>query len=205
MRKEVKNFNRQYLFDHFNQRENPFIMLTTKVDVTKVYDYCKINKRFYATMTYLILSVVNEMDCFKYRCENEKIYKYDKLRANMVEMYNENEIGFMSFYEDNLNDFKNTFIKKQKEFKEKHIIYERKDEGEVWFSCTPKFTFSQLVVPYDKNITIPQFIWDKVHEENEKMVVDLMVLVHHGFADGNHISMFLEKLQNKINNFNELI
>ena len=180
-------------------------MLTTKIDVTNVFEYCKVNKRFYATMIYIILSVANEMDCFKYRCEKGKIYKYDTLRANMVEKYNENEIGFMCFDENILKDFRDTFAKKQKEFREKHIVFEPIDEGEIWFSCVPEFTFSQLVTPFDRNITIPQFTWDKVQEENGNYYVDLAMLIHHGFADGSHIAQFLEKLNNKISNFDELI
>ena len=205
MRTEVSDFKRQKLFELFNGRVNPFIILTTKIDITNVFNYCKVNKRFYATMAYIILSVCNEMDCFKYRYEEGKFYKYDNLRANFAEMYNEDEIGFFTFYEDNLNDFRNTFVKTQKEFKEKHIEFEKIDDGEIWFSCTPKYTFSSLTPPYDRNISIPQFIWDKIQEENGRYYIDLMILIHHGFADGNHIAIFLEKLNNKIENINELI
>jgi chloramphenicol O-acetyltransferase len=32
-----------------------------------------------------------------------------------------------------------------------------------------------------------------------------MIMVHHGFADGNHIVIFIKKLNEKIANFNKYI
>ena len=36
MMKEIKNFKRKELFDYYHNFDNPFIILTTKVDVTNV-------------------------------------------------------------------------------------------------------------------------------------------------------------------------
>ena len=40
MRKEIENFERIDLFNNFN-RDNPFIFLTTKVNITNIYKNCK--------------------------------------------------------------------------------------------------------------------------------------------------------------------
>ena len=80
MRIEVEDFKRQKLFEQYDNKTNPFLFVTTKVDITNIYNYCKVNRNFFATMGYFISLVVNEMDCFKYRKENGKIYKYDTLK-----------------------------------------------------------------------------------------------------------------------------
>ena len=79
MKEEIKNYCRQDLFDYYHKRSNPFVFVTTKIDITNIYDYCKIHKYHYATIAYVFGSAMNEIEEFKYRYENGKIYKYDKL------------------------------------------------------------------------------------------------------------------------------
>ena len=45
---------------------------------------------------------------------------------------------------------------------------------------------------------------DKYEEKNGIYQVHLMILVHHGFADGFHIAKFLELLNEEIKNFQKI-
>ena len=44
MRNEVKEFKRQRLFDLYDVRSNPFLFVTTKIDITNIVNYCKIHR-----------------------------------------------------------------------------------------------------------------------------------------------------------------
>lgn len=204
MKQEVNNFKRKALFEIYNERSNPFLFVTTKVDITNIIKYCKVHKNYYATIAYFILMAAEELDCFKYRFENNKVYKYDSLRPCFVQMFNDDEIGFFSC--NKKNDFKEyikDFEERQNKFLKDKKSENSTDQGEVWFSCTPWFEFTSLIVPFDKKITIPQFIWGKYIKEDGRYYTNLMIMVHHGFADGKHIAMFLDFLKNKIDNFDE--
>lgn len=206
MKQEVKDFKRKELFDYYHKRTNPFLFVTTKIDITNIVNYCKIHKNHYATIGYFISLAVNELDCFKYRFENNKIYKYDSIRPSFVQMLDDDKIGFFSY--DMKNDFKEyieSFECNQTKLLTKGKSIDVPDQGEVWFSCAPWFEFTSLVVPFDKNITIPQFIWGKFTEENNRYYTNLMIMAHHGFADGNHISKFLKLLKDKIDDFDKII
>ena len=65
----------------------------------------------------------------------------------------------------------------------------------------PWFEFNSAVPPFNKENTIPQFIWDKFKKENDIVKTNLMIMVHHGFVDGYHIGKFINLLQENINNF----
>ena len=52
MKEEIKNYSRQDLFDYYHERSNPFVIVTTKIDITKIYNYCKLHKYHYATIAY---------------------------------------------------------------------------------------------------------------------------------------------------------
>ena len=72
---------------------------------------------------------------------------------------------------------------------------------EVWISCIPWFSFSGLITPFSKEVTIPQFIWDKYRRVEDKYYTNLMIMIHHGFADGSHLAKFIEILQKNIEQF----
>lgn len=206
MKKEVKNFERKDIFDYYNERSNPFIMLTTKVDITNVFKYCEKHGNYYATLTYVISLVVNEMDCFKYLGEGGKIYKQDVLNPSFTATFSDGQIGFFTcHYNKNYHEFINEYNVTKQRFTEQHTSIKYEDEGEFWVSCTPWFTFSSVIPPFDKSITIPQFVWGKFYGEQKSVYTDLMIMIHHGFADGRHVGEFLEKLNDKINRFNEIV
>ena len=204
MRTEERDFKRKQWFDKYQEMTNPYIYLTVRVDITNIINYCKINKNYYATIGYFILLSANELDCFKYRLENNKIYKYENLRSSSVELLDD-EIIYINC---NLNEY-NKYLKEYNSEKQRCInnkeIVEGTDQGVIWFSCTPWFNFQSVITPYDKKITIPQFIWDKYVLEDGKYFINLTIMIHHGFADGKDIAEFLSILNKKIDSFDEVI
>ncbi len=52
--------------------------------------------------------------------------------------------------------------------------------------------------PYEKDLTIPQLIWDKFIFIEDHVYTNLMIMSHHGFVDGFHIGKFLNILDEKI-------
>lgn len=41
MRTEIKEFKREDLFKCFQEKTNPFSFVTTKIDITNLYQFCK--------------------------------------------------------------------------------------------------------------------------------------------------------------------
>lgn len=201
MRTEIKNFKRQDLFKTFQEKTNPFSFVTTKIDITNLYQFCRKNKNFYATMGYYVALAMNGVDEFKYRYEDNKIYKYDTINLRFTQMFDDETIGFFRCsMTDDYDKFIEEFLENQEKFKKTHQSSVKKDQAEVLLSCEPWFHFTGLVTPFNKEVTIPQVIWDKFNFENDRCYINLMVMVHHGFADGYHIGKFFNKLSELIEN-----
>lgn len=201
MRTEVKNFKRIKLFEFYHNKTNPFIYVTTKIDITKLYNKCSINKNTYATIGYYFSLAVNSIDAFKYRYENGKIYKYDILKPNFTQMFDDETIGyFVCDMKDNLESFIEEYKKIENEFLITKKSFNSDNQGEIWFSCQPWFNFTGVITPYDKEISVPQIIWDKFSFENDRCYINLMIMVHHGFADGYHIGLLINKINEIIDN-----
>lgn len=200
--KEITNFKRQELFNHYNSCDNPFIIITVKIDVTNVVEFCKTNKNFYGTLGYLVTKTVNQIDAYKYRYIDNKIYYCDKVNSNYTENYGEDMIGYFPVtYQNDYNKYIEEFKLTKKEYVENKIYNTENKYDEIWLSCAPWFKFTALVPPFSKSNTIPQFIWDKYELENDKYYVNMLIMLHHGFGDGSHIAEFIETLNKEINNF----
>lgn len=196
---EVKEFNRRNLFEHYNNMDSPFIIMTVPLDITNVVKYCKIHKHFYATMGFLIGKAVNDVDAFKYRYKDDKFYYASRISPNFTERV-DNNLGFFECDSLDYKDFINEFIEK----KNKLGRYDNSTEDRldvVWLSCFPWASFNSLVSPHDKSITIPQLIWDKYELNDGKYICNLMIMVHHGFADGYDVGLLIEKLNYYISIF----
>lgn len=203
MIKEIKDFKRKELFEHYNSFDNPFVFVTTKIDVTNLVNFCKKNKYFYGTMGYLVAKSINEIDNFKYRYENNKFYYCDFVRPSYTQMYKDGNIGYFHVPTyDSYEDFIKKFAKSQEDFYNKNTYDDKDFLDEVWVSCSPWISFTGLVTPFKKEITIPQIIWDKYELVGDKYYMNIMIMVHHGFADGSHIGKFIELLNQNINDIN---
>ena len=194
---EVINFEREELFKHYNEMDNPFIIMTIPLNITRVVEYCKIHKHFYATMGFLVGRAANEIDGFKYRYKDGRYFYCDRLAVNFTEKVNE-QIGFFDCDSEILEDFVVEFDEKKSRLGSYDDASEENREDVIWVSCFPWAKFNGLVSPHDKSITIPQFIWDKYEEVNGEYYCNMMIMVHHGFADGYHVGMFIEKLNEYI-------
>ncbi|MBE6145568.1 MAG: hypothetical protein E7171_02995 [Firmicutes bacterium] len=196
---EVEDFSRKNLFEHYNDMESPFIIMTVPLDVTNVVQYTKVHKHFYATMGFIIGKAINEVEAFKYRYKDGKFYYCPRISPNFTERVDSN-LGFFDCDSTEYESFIDEFVsKKEKLGKYEATTEERLDV--VWLSCFPWASFSSLVSPHDKSITIPQLIWDKYLLKDGRYICNLMIMVHHGFADGYDVGKLIEKINYYIDDF----
>lgn len=199
MKQEINNFNRMELFKHYNSNTNPFSFVTTRVDITKLYNFCLKNKNYYATIGYYVAKAANLVEEFKYRYEDGKIVKYDKIHPNFTQMFDDETIGYFACeLKDNYDEFINEYKEVYKRFLNTHTSINKNDGSEIWLSCEPWFQFTGVVPPFNKEITIPQVIWDKFSIEDGKCYIHMMIMIHHGFADGYHIGKFINTFKSLI-------
>lgn len=196
---EVEDFSRKNLFEHYNDMESPFIIMTVPLDVTNVVQYTKVHKHFYATLGFIIGKAINEVDAFKYRYKDGKYYYCPRISPNFTQRVDNN----LGFYDCDSLDYEE-FIREYDDKKSKVGKFTLETEERidvVWLSCFPWASFSSLVSPHDKSITIPQLIWDKYVLKDGRYICNLMIMVHHGFADGYDVGKLIEKINYYIEDF----
>lgn len=192
---KIDNFNRNEEFKHYNNLSNPFIDITIELDITKIVNYCSIHKNLNTTIGYIISKAVNKIDNFKYRFINNQIYFYEKISTSYTYLDNDKVFYLDCEYKENYDEYLKEYNKNKDYIKQKHMSYSTQRDDIIWYSSLPWFKFNSLKPPYDKNNTIPQFIWDKVEKKGNKYYINLLIHVHHGFVDGYHIKLLLDEIK----------
>lgn len=199
MREEIKNYERMELFNHFNDQDNPFAYITLEFDVTNLYKLCKKNRNHYATIGYYVVNAMNKIDEFKYRYEDGRIYKYDKIDASFTQMFENKSIGFFPVeMKDNYDEFIEEYKRVESIFLQNNSSIPSFNDGTVWLSCEPWFNFTGMITPINRKISIPEAIWDRFYFRDDKCYLHFMIKVHHGFVDGYHIGEFVNTFQQDI-------
>ena len=63
-----------------------------------------------------------------------------------------------------------------------------------------KFTNFKDVVNLKEKNSKPKICWDKFEQIEDEYYVNFSILVNHAFQDGYHIGLFINNLQDNINN-----
>ncbi len=198
---EITKYNSLELFNYNKNKDKTFIYVTTRIDITNLYNLGKVNKSCYGTIGYYITLAMNEIDEFKYRYENDKIYLYKEIMPSYTQMLKDNTIGFFACPLDkSYKSFIKEFKRINKDFINNTNAFQNNGQDVVWLSCSPWFTFTGIITPYDKSISIPQVTWDKFTFEDNKCYINMCIMVHHGFVDGYHIGLFINELNKIISN-----
>ena len=201
---DLSKWNRYDLFKHYDSCTNPFVILSVNIDITNLYNYAKSNNlSMYASLGYMITKTADLFDAFKYRREQDNIYIYENLIPSFTENLDGNNLFFFEVpYNNNIKEFNHNFLQLREINKNNDNMEIDAKPNEIWFSCAPWFSFNSVVPPFDRENTIPQFIWDKFVIEENKVTTNLMILIHHGFIDGYKLGVFYKKLEENIKEIN---
>ena len=199
---DVENWNRKTQYNFFKGYEDPFFNLTSNLNVTNLYTYCKQHKlSFSLACLYVALKTMNEIVEFKLRFKNNKVYLCDELHIGSTILNNDNTFSFCYF--DNQPNLV-AFIKNGKEVLKNHHNktekFEPKEEGLNLVHCTTlpwvSFTSFKHARNGDEGSKgIPKIVFGKLFDENDLKKIPFSVEVHHALIDGFQVGILYEEMQ----------
>lgn len=202
-----KDWPRQFMCDFYKDFEIPFFSITMPLDVTNLQAHTKLfGTSFYYSLVYLSIKALESIEEFHYKIRGNDIVYQEQLIPSFTDM----KKGTTNFYictvaiEENecMDDFaKRVRIKSnnQNNFLEENCDDEDK---KVYISCQPWFDFTSLVeeIKCDVDDSIPHLNWGKYIFQNGRLVMHYCIRVNHRLVDGYHVGLFINKLQELINN-----
>ncbi|MDX1829878.1 MAG: CatA-like O-acetyltransferase [Lutibacter sp.] len=202
---DVANWNRKPQFEFFKSYEDPFFNVTANLEVTNLYNFCKKhNLSFSLACIFVALKSINEIDEFKLRIQNNKVYSFEKVDIGSTILNDDNTFSFC-YYNYNPSIFE--FDKAGKQVIENHkkgIVFEPKEEMLNLVHCSTlpwiSFTgFKHARKGDEAEKGIPKIIFGKLFEENQIKKIPFSVEASHALMDGYHVALLFDKMQQFIN------
>lgn len=210
---DVNNWSRNLAYNTFSKYDDPYTGVVTNLDVTNLVNNSrKHNFTFYGSMVYMILYTMNEIEEFKYGYGNfdgeQKIYKFYDIAATMTVIDKNNNLNFTRYvkFDYNFDNFILTFDSATEDASNCLPYY--KIDGleycnKVNITCIPWIKFSNFkdAIDFKEKSSKPKICWDKFEKNENRYFLNFSILVNHAFQDGYHIGIFVNQLQENINNF----
>jgi chloramphenicol O-acetyltransferase type A len=197
---DLANWSRRELFEFFIGYTNPYFNVCTSVDVTKLL--ALVNDRpevkISLAIHYFALRVANEIEPFRYRLKEGKVFVYDVINGGTTVLL-PNE-SFTYAYFDYQRDFEKFVTDMGKAMDEVQTgggaLRPTMRDDVIYHTTLPWISFTSFshARTGGRGESIPRFVFGKISKENERMMMPISVEVHHALMDGLHVGRYLTRL-----------
>jgi len=201
----LNSWKRKDQYDFFIKYDDPFFNMTSHVDVTNLYRFCKDNNySFFLSCLHNAIEAANEILEFRLRIIDHKVYEFESIDIGSTVINEDNSFSFCFFERRNSIKEFNEKGKTALEIHKKSLIFDSNNNNHDLIHCSfiPWISFTSFKHARSAeldNIGIPKFVFGKYLEENNFKKMPISIEVHHALMDGFHVAKFLEIFQSKIN------
>ncbi|MDH7446491.1 chloramphenicol acetyltransferase [Aquimarina sp. 2201CG14-23] len=203
---DLATWNRREHYEFFNGFDEPFFGIVSTVDFSLGYQ--KIKDNGYPYFLYYLhksLLAANSIEPFKYRIEEEKIFKYDMIHASPTIGREDHTFGFsfIEFHED-FEVFQVHAKKEIEAVKNSKGLRHNEDTkrmDNIHFSSIPWYNFTGITHArhFQYRDSVPKISFGRYTKEQGKINLPISINVHHGLMDGYHVGQYLEEFQRLLN------
>lgn len=201
---DITTWKRRPHFELYRAMAQPFFSVCAELDVTKVWEQCRRDRRISYTLASLYLGskAVNSVEAFRLRFEGEKVWIHDVVHFGTTVMRPdstfafarvEHRKSFLEFAEDGREVIERARTSSGLEIPED-------EDDTIFHSILPwiRFTsFSNAIgSPPD---CYPRVVYGKVGATGDRWMMPVGVEVHHALVDGYDVGKFFENLQGELN------
>jgi chloramphenicol O-acetyltransferase type A len=203
---DLQTWSRLDTYKHFSAFDLPFFNICNNIDITPVYQKCKINNlSINLALHYCCLQAANAVEEFKLRILDARVIKYDVIHAGAIILLPDNNIRFCMY--EHTADF-TRFEAKALQIRQNILATRQTDprsqeQDVIHFSVLPWISFTSISHPRGLNKTesIPKITLGKFFKSEGRVLLPISVEVNHCLMDGYHIGLFNEHLAQAIMNF----
>ena len=202
---DLTTWPRKAIFEFYRDFDYPQINICVDIDVTSTVRYLE-NQHLskFKAILWAISHVANTIEEFKYRIRQGEVILHESVHPSFTVLTADNLFAFCyAEYTPNIRKF---FKRVEKGIDECRVNPSLEDEpGQddlLFVSCLPWIHFTSISHPIklDADDSIPRISWGRFKDDKEKTVMPLAVQVHHGLADGYHLGIFFNQIQELLNN-----
>ena len=201
-------WSRRASYNTFVNNTNPTFSITTRVDVTRLYNRCKKEKTsFFIDFLYIATRCLNEIEEMRTRIKGEDVVVYDAIDPGFVVIKEDESIinGRVKMTDD-YYEFYNS-VRDTIEYLKANESEDRMNKNQTtdifYTSCLPWMDFTSVTHPYNypdrESCSIPRITWGMATEESDRWTMALDIAAHHALIDGYQICKGVMGIQEALN------
>ena len=175
-------------------------MLFRSVECSAAYKKAKeAGYSFSLYYLYLSMKAANEIEEFRYRIEDDKVYCYDSVGAGPT-VFREDETygcGYMPYNKDITEFMKQATAEIERVKAERGLKFPYAGEDLIHYSTIPWADFTSVNHARILSVgrSIPKITFGKITRDGAKMWLSVDVHANHALMDGFHVGKFIERFQ----------
>jgi len=201
---DIDTWARKTTYEFFRDYEDPFFNITTNLDVTHLYRFCKDNDvAFSLAALFLSLQTANEIREFRLRMIDETVVEFDRVEATQTILNDDETFSFCYFEsKDDIFEFDRAGKASREKYKALKTFDVEADRIDlIYYSAIPWISFTSFKHASRQNNrqTVPRMVFGKIFDDGPARKMPFSVEVHHALMDGIHVGKFFELFQKKLN------
>ena len=198
---DVANWSRRELFEFFIGYSNPYFNVCTSVDVTKLIALVRGRPgvKISLAIHYFALRIANEIEPFRYRLKDEKVFVYDVINGGTTVLLPNESFAYAYFdYEHDFEAFITGMGEAIDEIRTGSGKLKPTMRDDVIYHTTlPWISFTSFAHARTRGRgdSVPRIVFGKFARENERMMMPISLEVHHALMDGLHVGRYLSRLE----------
>jgi chloramphenicol O-acetyltransferase type A len=196
VRIDMETWARRPLFELFNGYSEPYHGVCLRVDCTETFRYAK-DHRLSVFLSLLQRSLVaaNKTENFRLRVVDGGVLRYQMIHGGSAVGRPNGTIGFAHYaYQPQLTEFVRDASVELERVKGRGDLERYSGQNIIRYSVLPWFDFTEISHARDFTArdSAPKITFGKITETAGRHTMPVSIHVHHGLADGSHVSEFVQ-------------
>jgi len=197
---DISNWSRRELFEFFIGYTSPYFNVCAQIDVSNLKQFVtERGTRTSLALHYFALRIANEIEPFRYRLKDGKVFVYDVVNGGTTVLL-PNE-SFTYAYFDYQRDF-DTFVSEMGQAVEavrtgSGALKPTMRDDVIYHTTLPWISFTSFAHARNKGRgeSIPLIVFCKFIQHGDKLLMPLSVEVHHALMDGLHVGRYFASFE----------
>ena len=198
---DVETWPRKDAYRLFSRGYLPYFSVTTPLDVTELRRFTKKEGlSFYRAMVYIVSRAMNELEPFRLRIRKDGIAVCETVSPSYTTAGRDGSFGISDVEYlpgETMADFCRRAIEKEAIQREQMVVQDDVRDDLIFISSVPWFVTTSVLQeqPTNPDDSFPRVLWDRVHEEKGRQLVNFTAQLNHRLLDGSHVRDLLLRME----------
>lgn len=198
---DVETWPRKDAYRLFSRGYLPYFSVTTPLDVTELRRFTKKEGlSFYRAMVYIVSRAMNELEPFRLRIRKDGIAVCETVSPSYTTAGRDGAFGISDVEYlpgETMVDFCRRALEKEASQREQMVVQDDVRDDLIFISSVPWFVTTSVLQeqPTNPDDSFPRVLWDRVHEEKGRQLVNFTAQLNHRLLDGSHVRDLLLRME----------